>query len=105
MYEEIPENWYIKEIIEDKTTYHRIDHYFILRLLKYPKLGTMVHRLLSIAHDSADVERSLSYNKKTLGTDRYTMSLETLSGIKMVNDFVKTMKTDLHHLTIPRGLL
>jgi len=39
---------------------------------------------------------------KILGTDRYTMSFETLSGIRMVNDFVKSMKTDLHHLTIPR---
>ena len=90
MHEEIPKNWYIKEIIEDKTTYHRIDHYWnqVLHiknstgLLKYPKHGTVVHCLLSIAHGNADVERSLSYNKKTLGTDRYTMSFETLSGIK-----------------------
>ena len=105
MHEEIPKNWYIKEVIEDKTTYHRIDHYFILRLLKYPKLGTVVYCLLSIAHGSANVERSLSYNKKTLGTARSTMPFETLSGIRMVNDFVKSVKTDLHDLTILRDML
>jgi len=65
----------------------------------------VVYCLLSIAHGNADVERSLSYNKKTLGTARSTMSFETLSGIRMVNDFVKSMKTDLHYLTIPRDML
>jgi len=111
MHEEIPENWYIKDVIEHKTTYHRIDHYQVLHIknstafLKYPKLGTVVHCLLSIAHGNADVERSLSCNKKTSGTDRYTMSFETLSGIRMVNGFVKSMKTDLHDLTIPIDML
>ena len=65
----------------------------------------MVHCLLSIAHDNADVKRSLSYSKKTLGTDRSTMSFETLSGIRMVNAFVKSMKTDMQDLTIPRDML
>ena len=27
-HEEIPENWYIKEVIEDMTPHHRIDYYW-----------------------------------------------------------------------------
>ena len=64
MHVEIPKNWYIKEVIGDKTTYHRIDHYLnqVLHiknstgLLKYPGLDTVVHCLFSsIAHGNADV--------------------------------------------------
>ena len=27
-HEDIPENWYLKEQATDKTTYHRVDHYW-----------------------------------------------------------------------------
>ena len=112
-HEEVPEEWFVKEVMTDKTIYHRIDHYWreVLRmknsagLLKYPKLKLLVQALLSIAHGNADVERSLSYNKKTLGTDRSTMTHETLSGIRMINDHVKDKKATLHNMVLPREML
>jgi hypothetical protein len=70
-HEDIPENWYLKERATDKTTYHRVDHYWrnVFQLKntsgqpKFTKLQKFIPCLLTISHWNADVEKSLSHNK------------------------------------------
>ena len=90
--EEIP-----KSVLYDKEeNLKRIDSYrdYVLSTknkagaLKYPHLTKVVQTCLSIAHGNADVERSLSINKKILTPERTCLSEESLNGLRMSRDVV-----------------
>jgi len=82
---------YIWELVLDKTTYHRVDHYwknvFQLRNSSgqpnFVKLQKFIPCLLTISHGNTDVERSLSHNKNVLTSERSSLSPEVFykSGI------------------------
>lgn len=100
----ISDEWkvYRSEQITDANMYstegklHRIDTYwnYVLSIrhavsgLKYPKLSDVVHTCLAISHGNADVERSLSINKKILTFKRTCLTEESLNGLRLTRDVV-----------------
>ena len=56
---------------------------------KYSVLQKLVKSLLSLAHDNADVERSLSANKRTATPERAFLGDLTINGLRAVKDHVK----------------
>ena len=79
----------------------RIDHFwnYVLNLknageeLKYPYLRKVVHTCLCIPHGNADVERSLSVNKKLVTAERSLLSEESVNGLRLTRDAVSMYKT------------
>jgi len=100
----VADEWkvYREEKVEDSLIYdkdkkiRRVDHYWndILSRksstgrLKYPVLKKVVSSCLSLFHGNADVERSLSINKKLLTSERSLLSDEALNGLRITRDAV-----------------
>lgn len=84
-------------VIDSDSTTQRIDHYWasvfqdknMQGKFKYSVLQKLVKSLLSLAHGNADVERSLSANKRTLTPDRASLGDLTINGLLAVKDHVK----------------
>jgi len=85
--EEVPKS----VVYNDEGNVKRIDSYWdhVLSIrskaggVKYPQLTTIVQTCLTIAHGNADVERSLSVNKKLLTPKRTSLSGESLNGFRL----------------------
>lgn len=71
---------------------------------KYSALKKLVKSLLSLAHGNADVERSLSANKRTATPERASLGDLTINGLRAVKDHVKN-HGEPHHVPITKGLL
>ena len=71
---------------------------------KYSVLQKLVKSLLSLAHDNADVERSLSANKRTATPERAFLGDLTINGLRAVKDHVKN-HGEPHNVPITKGLL
>lgn len=79
----------------------RLDHFwnYVLSLknangeLKYPYLRKVVLTCLCIPHGNADVERSLSVNKKLVTAERSLLSEESVNGLRLTRDAVSMYKT------------
>ena len=99
-------------VIDSDSTTQRIDHYWasvfqeknMQGKLKYSVLQKLVKSLLSLAHGNADVERSLSANKRTLTPDRASLGDLTINGLRAVKDHVKN-HGEPHNVPITKGLL
>lgn len=82
---------------EDVKSYERIDKYWTDVMnskngagqQKYPHMSKVVMAALSLPHSNADTERSLSMNKRMLGTDRGRLSPDTINGLRACKDSVK----------------
>lgn len=61
-------------------------------------------RLLCLAHGNADVERSLSANKKTVTPERTSLGELTINGLRTVKDHVK-VSGEPQNVKITKGLL
>ena len=71
---------------------------------KYSILQKLIKGLLSLAHGNADVERSISANKKTVTPDRASLSDVTINGLRTVEDHVK-LYGEPHNVHITRDLI
>ncbi|KAH3819790.1 hypothetical protein DPMN_121534 [Dreissena polymorpha] len=73
-----------------------IDHYWshVLSIksasgeLKYHHLRKLVLAFLCLPHGNADVERSLSINKKLLTPERSLLSEESVTGLRLTRDAI-----------------
>ena len=80
--QDIPEDWFVKEVTPETTVYHRVDHCWTKVLetkdaqgrAKYNSLSKVVKMALCLPHENADVERSLSAKKKTLTPERVSLN-------------------------------
>lgn len=83
--------------VDEESTTRRVDHYWadvfqeksLQGECKYSVLQKLVKGLLCLAHGNADVERSLSANKKTVTPDRTSFGELTINGLRTVKDHVK----------------
>ena len=90
----------------------RVDHYWAVVFkekslqgeFKYSILQKLIKSLLSLAHGNADVERSLSANKKTVTPDRASLGDLTINGLRTVKDRVRVCGAP-HKVEITKGLL
>ena len=71
---------------------------------KYSVLQKLVKSLLSLAHGNADVQRSLSANKRTATPERAFLGDLTINGLRAVKDNVKN-HGEPHNVPITKGLL
>ena len=106
MLEEIPDEW--KDIAENG-----IDHYwrkvFSIRHTsaqqKYTHLPKLVKACLVLSHGNADVERGFSANKRFLTSDRASLSVETLQGIRMIKEHLRVNTLKPHEVRMTPALL
>lgn len=90
----------------------RIDHYWnvIFSLknasgeIKYANLKRVVMTCLCISHGNADVERSLSVNKKLVTPERCRLSDESVNGLRLTRDAV-SMFQHVTDIPITKDLL
>ena len=83
--------------VNEKSATRRVYHYWagvfqeksLQGECKYSVLQKLVKGLLCLAHANADVERSLSANKKTVTSDRTSLGELTVNGLCPVEDHVK----------------
>lgn len=68
-------------------------------------LGPLVKAVLCIAHGNAEVERSLSENKKMLSKERTLLTDSSVNGLRMVKDAVKVSCGSVADMNITKGLL
>ena len=61
--------------------------------------------MLCICHGNADVERSLSVNKRVLGSDRTLFTEESLNGLRAVKDAVASNGGRIEDMAYTRDLL
>jgi hypothetical protein len=61
----------------------------VLRFPKYPTLQKVVKACLALPHGNADAERSFSFNKNIVTSERNSMINDTICAIRMVKDGVK----------------
>ena len=73
-------NHYWASVFQEKTSKDQF---------RYSILPKLVKSFLSLAHGNADVERSLSANKRTVTADRASLSDVTINGLRTVKDHVK----------------
>lgn len=71
---------------------------------KYSVLQKFVKSLLSLVHGNADVERSLSANKRTATPERASLGDLTINGLRAVKDHIKN-HGEPHNVPITKGLL
>ena len=79
----------------------------VLGFPKYPTLAKVVKAWLAMSHGNADAERSFSYNKNIVTSERSSMIAETVCAVRMVKDGIKqlggsgnvTIHSDLLQLT------
>lgn len=57
---------------------------------KFPVLSKVVKCALALPHGNSDTERSLSQNKKVLTKERASMNTQTLIGLRLTTDGVKS---------------
>lgn len=104
----VTDEWkiYRAEDIDDDKIYHdgtliRVDHFWNYVLnkknasggLKYQFLRKVVLTSLCIPHGNADVERSLSVNKKLVTPERSLLSEESVNGLRITRDAVSMYKS------------
>jgi len=90
----------------------RIDHYWshVLSIksasgeLKYPHLRKLVLTCLCLPYGNADVERSLSINKKLLTPERSLLSEESVNGLRLTRDEISMYK-NISNIHISKDLL
>lgn len=90
----------------------RIDHFWnsVLGIknasgqLKYPYLKKVVITCLCLPHGNADVERSLSVNKKLVTPERSLLSEESINGLRLTRDALSMYKS-IVDIPITRELL
>ena len=94
----IPKDWIEKEIDnEGQIVFHIIDFFWNTVLqaktgtenVEFKSLGNVVWSALCLAHGNAEVERSLSENKRTVTSDRTLLSDSSLNGLRMIKVTVK----------------
>ena len=95
----VTDEWkvYQAEQVDEECATRRVDHYWadvfqeksLQGEWKYSVLQNLVKGLLCLAHDSADVERSLSAIKKTVTPERTSLGELTINGLRTVKDHVK----------------
>ena len=103
---EISKDW-IEEIdSEGQIVFHRI-YFFWNRVLQaktytgnfqFKSLGKVVRSALCFAHGNAEVESSLSENKRTVTSDRTLLSESSLNGLRMIKDIVNTQDEGKVHM-------
>lgn len=106
--ETIPRCW----IEDDNGKDHRIDDYWakVLDLkmdngsFKFKTLSILVKSCLCIAHGNAEVERSLSENKRMLSKERTLLSDCSVNGLRIVKDAVKN-KGDVVKVPFTKSLV
>ena len=114
-HQDIPEEWYCvaKDREGDVTEWCRIDDYWskVLSMKTrsgeqmFPNLVKVVKGALCLSHGNADCERSLSINKRVLGTDRTLLSEESLNGIRLIKDAVSNAGGKVEEMPFKRQLL
>ena len=90
----------------------RVDHYWnnVLSLtnasgeMKYPFLRKLVLTCLCLPHGNADVERSLSINKKLVTAERTLLAEESVNGLRLTRDAVSMYKK-IDDIPITKGML
>ena len=100
------------KIYNDQDEIDRIDHYWGYVLsrktpsgrLKYKNLRKLVISCLCISHGNADVERSLSINKKLLTNERTLLSEESLNGLRLTRDAVGMYKGKVTDIPMTKEL-
>ena len=98
--------------VDTDSTTRRVDHYWedVFQEksqqgeFKYPVLQKLVKSILSLAHGNADVERSLSANKKTVTPDMASLGDLTINGLRSVKDHMKKCG-EPQNVQIRKGLL
>ena len=108
----VTDEWKVYQAGDIDSTTRRVDHYcaeaFKEKSLqgefKYSILQKLIKSLLSLAHGNADVERSLSANKKTVTPDRASLGDLTINGLRAVKDRVRVCGAP-HKVEITKGLL
>ena len=109
--EDIPDSWYKKSGSDE---YKRIDDYWKqvmdmkngLGLHKFKVLPKFVKAVLCLAHGNADVEHTLSENKKVVTNERTLLSNESINGLRLAKDAVNVIGSgEVHSIPITPGLL
>ena len=110
----VTDEWkvYQAEQVDEECATRRVDHYWadvfqeksLQGEWKYSVLQNLVKGLLCLAHDSADVERSLSAIKKTVTPERTSLGELTINGLRTVKDHVK-VSGEPQNVKITKGLL
>ena len=109
---------YREEEVEDKFIYDendnmkRIDGFWneilgrktAAGMLKFSTLRKIVTSTLSLFHGNADVERSLSINKKLLTAERTLLSEEALNGLRITRDAVSQYEGDILKVPINKKM-
>ena len=99
--ESIDRSWYEEDFVDKEgqssTRLVRVDHFwrkvFHIKLhtglVKYTVLPKVVKTLLSIHHGNADVERSLSDNKKVVTGERVRLGEPTIRGLRRTKELAR----------------
>ena len=104
---DIPKEWIEKEIdSEGQIVFQRIDHFWnkVIQVktgsgnFQFKTLAKVVKSALCLAHGNAEVERSLSENKRTVTSDRSLLSESSLNGLRMIKDTINTQVEGKVHL-------
>ena len=93
----VTDEWKVYQAGDTDSTTRRVDHYWadifkeksLQGEFKYSILQKLIKSLLSLAHGNADVERSLSANRKTVTPDRASLGDLTINGLRTVKDRVR----------------
>ena len=102
-----------KFIYDENDNIQRIDHYWnevlsrktAAGVLKFQVLKKVVTSTLSLFHGNADVERSLSINRKLLTAKRTLLSEEALNGLRITRDAVSQYDGDLLQVPITKSMI
>ena len=105
--QDIPEDWYILGCKDDGTIeYRRVDHYWQKVLdqknftgaPRYKVLAKLVKAVLCLAHGNAEVERSLSENKKVLTNERTLLSDASINALRSTKDAIRVTASGQAHM-------
>lgn len=116
--QEIPEGWYKESVVDGKSgeteKYVRIDHYWKKVLEQKNSMGTarfkvlpkLIKAVLCLAHGNAEVERSLSENKRVLTPERSQLTDESINALRLTKDAVRvTGSGQAHQMPITPSLI
>ena len=110
--QDIPEDWYILGRKDDGTTeYRRVDHYWQKVLDQknftgaacYKVLAKLVKAVLCLACGNAEVERSLSENKKVLTNELTLLSDASINALRSTKDAIRPSAHDAYYPCLYAG--
>lgn len=91
----------------------RVDHFWNEVLIrtsasgnqKFPTLQKLVFSSLCLTHGNADVERSLSINKKILSSERILLSEQSLNALRLTRDAVAQYDGNVTSVPITKTMM